>query len=90
MAVQKSDDDEEEEEEQKQEDGDGECGVKKMKVWIRVYEEGRDNEGVERVERVCEASASLFTDLMGDPLCRLRHFPSFSMMVILHHKYMYI
>ena len=94
MAVQE----EEEEEEQQHHhdrdrdgiDGDGD-DVKKMKVWIRVYEEGRDNEGVERVERVCEASASLFTDLMGDPLCRLRHFPSFSMMVIiLTNTYTYV
>jgi hypothetical protein len=66
-------------------DGDGEklqaTETGKMKVWIRAYEDGRDNEAVERVEKVCEASASLYTDLKGDPLCRVRHFPSFSMLV---------
>jgi hypothetical protein len=66
-------------------DGDGEklqaTETGKIKVWIRAYEDGRDNEAVERVEKVCEASASLYTDLMGDPLCRVRHFPSFSMLV---------
>lgn len=54
-------------------------------VVIRVFEPERDCEGVEMVERRCEVGPSgkmsLFTDLMGDPICRIRHSPAFLMLV---------
>ncbi|KAG6519114.1 hypothetical protein ZIOFF_022603 [Zingiber officinale] len=53
------------------------------------YEAGRDREAVENLERMCEvgpsgadsSGMSLFTDLLGDPLCRVRHSPNFLMLV---------
>ncbi|CAD5175624.1 unnamed protein product [Musa acuminata subsp. malaccensis] len=55
-------------------------------VVIREYEAERDRVGVEAVERRCEVGPSgggmsLFTDLLGDPLCRVRHSPPFLMLV---------
>lgn len=55
-------------------------------VVIREYEAERDRMGVEAVERRCEVGPSgggmsLFTDLLGDPLCRVRHSPPFLMLV---------
>ncbi|CAN8229055.1 unnamed protein product [Cochlearia groenlandica] len=54
-------------------------------VVVREYDESRDVEGVEDVERRCEVGPSgklsLFTDLLGDPICRIRHSPSFLMLV---------
>ncbi|RWR77993.1 putative N-acetyltransferase HLS1 [Cinnamomum micranthum f. kanehirae] len=54
-------------------------------VVIRVFKPERDSEGVEMVERRCEVGPSgkmsLFTDLMGDPICRIRHSPAFLMLV---------
>ncbi|WOK99636.1 putative N-acetyltransferase HLS1 [Canna indica] len=55
-------------------------------VVIRVYDEERDREAAEAVERMCEVgpsdgAMSLFTDLLGDPLCRVRHSPPFLMLV---------
>lgn len=56
-------------------------------VLIREYEADRDREAVENLERMCEVGPSdgggmsLFTDLLGDPLCRVRHSPSFLMLV---------
>uniref|UniRef100_A0A2N9IU93 N-acetyltransferase domain-containing protein n=1 Tax=Fagus sylvatica TaxID=28930 RepID=A0A2N9IU93_FAGSY len=54
-------------------------------VLVREYEEERDKLAVEELERQCEvgqqSKASLVTDLMGDPLCRARHFPLYIMLV---------
>ncbi|KFK30374.1 hypothetical protein AALP_AA7G252700 [Arabis alpina] len=52
---------------------------------VREYDPTRDLAGVEDVERRCEVGPSgklsLFTDLLGDPICRIRHSPSFLMLV---------
>lgn len=60
-------------------------------VLVREYEEERDKLAVEELERQCEvgqqSKASLVTDLMGDPLCRARHFPLYIMLVILSLLY---
>ncbi|WCJ31385.1 Acyl-CoA N-acyltransferases (NAT) superfamily protein [Euphorbia peplus] len=54
-------------------------------ISIREFDSGRDGIGVEEVERRCEVGPSgklsLFTDLMGDPICRVRHSPAFLMLV---------
>uniref|UniRef100_A0A804IZQ9 Uncharacterized protein n=1 Tax=Musa acuminata subsp. malaccensis TaxID=214687 RepID=A0A804IZQ9_MUSAM len=55
-------------------------------VAIREYDAERDRVGAEAVERMCEVghsggAMSLFTDLLGDPLCRVRHSPPFLMLV---------
>ncbi|KAF2580824.1 hypothetical protein F2Q70_00012925 [Brassica cretica] len=54
-------------------------------IVVREYDPSRDLAGVEDVERRCEVGPSgklsLFTDLLGDPLCRIRHSPSFLMLV---------
>ncbi|KAK9165967.1 hypothetical protein Scep_001158 [Stephania cephalantha] len=52
---------------------------------VREYDPERDRLGVEDVERRCEVgpsgSVSLYTDLLGDPICRVRHSPAFLMLV---------
>ncbi|KAG6533130.1 probable N-acetyltransferase HLS1-like [Zingiber officinale] len=53
---------------------------------IREYDTERDREAAEAVELSCDVGAragtmSLFTDLLGDPLCRVRHSPLFLMLV---------
>ncbi|KAF7809919.1 putative N-acetyltransferase HLS1 [Senna tora] len=54
-------------------------------VIVREFDPNRDTERVEAVERMCEVGPSgklsLFTDLLGDPICRVRHSPSFLMLV---------
>lgn len=55
-------------------------------VLVREFDGGRDRPGVELVERACEVGPSggklcLFTDLLGDPLCRVRHSPAYLMLV---------
>ena len=54
-------------------------------VVVREYDEGRDKVAVEEMERRCEVGQrgkpSLVTDLMGDPICRVRNFPSHVMLV---------
>lgn len=54
-------------------------------VVVREYDEGRDKVAVEEMERSCEVGQrgkhSLVTDLMGDPICRVRRFPSHVMLV---------
>lgn len=60
-----------------------------VEVWVREYDGGRDRGGVEEVERECEVGSSgggsgkmcLFTDLLGDPLCRIRNSPAYLMLV---------
>ncbi|GAU26115.1 hypothetical protein TSUD_225780 [Trifolium subterraneum] len=56
-----------------------------LKVVVREFEVNKDRERVEEVERTCEVGPSnklsLFTDMLGDPICRLRHSPSYLMLV---------
>lgn len=56
-----------------------------MKIIIREFERERDIAQVEEVERMCEvgptSTVSIFTHLLGDPLCRIRHSPAFLMLV---------
>lgn len=55
---------------------------------IREYNPSTDREGAEAVERMCEVGPSgeisLFTDLLGDPMCRVRHSPASLMLVRAH------
>ncbi|CAN8283963.1 unnamed protein product [Cochlearia groenlandica] len=54
-------------------------------VEVREYDHSKDLATVEEVERRCEVGPtgklSLFTDLLGDPICRIRHSPSYIMLV---------
>ncbi|KAI9165906.1 hypothetical protein LWI28_022612 [Acer negundo] len=54
-------------------------------VVVRGFDENKDRFGVEDVERRCEVGPSgklcLFTDLLGDPICRVRNSPAFLMLV---------
>lgn len=58
----------------------------KVIIVIREYDPKTDILGVEDVERRCEVGPSgklsLFTDLLGDPICRVRNSPAFLMLVI--------
>lgn len=59
----------------------------KVPVAVREYDESRDKAAVEELERQCEVGqpgeAALVTDLMGDPLARVRSFTSHVMLVCL-------
>ncbi|XP_028766433.1 probable N-acetyltransferase HLS1-like, partial [Neltuma alba] len=59
--------------------------MKKPLVVIREYEEDRHKLEIEKMETLCEVgqgeNMSLVTDLMGDPICRIRHFPVHIMLV---------
>lgn len=54
-------------------------------VVVREYDEDRDKAAVEELERRCEVGQpgkpSLVTDLMGDPIARVRNFTSHIMLV---------
>ncbi|KAH7566686.1 hypothetical protein ACOSP7_023292 [Xanthoceras sorbifolium] len=54
-------------------------------VVVREFDPNKDRLGVEDVERRCEVGPSgklcLFTDLLGDPICRVRNSPAFLMLV---------
>ncbi|KAL7090110.1 hypothetical protein ACP275_12G020300 [Erythranthe tilingii] len=54
-------------------------------VVVREYDEGKDRAAVEEVENRCEVGPSgklsLYTDLLGDPICRVRHSPAYLMLV---------
>ncbi|KAJ1377297.1 GNAT domain [Sesbania bispinosa] len=54
-------------------------------VTVREFDPNKDRERVEAVERICEVGPSgklsLFTDLRGDPICRVRNSPTFLMLV---------
>lgn len=56
-------------------------------VVVREYNEESDKFAVEEVERRCETvqrgKPTLVTDLMGDPVCRVRHFPTHIVLVTL-------
>ncbi|KAL1340337.1 hypothetical protein HN51_026736 [Arachis hypogaea] len=57
----------------------------KMEVKVREYDEERHKMEVEKLEKLCEVGQrgkpSLLTDLMGDPICRIRHFHLHLMLV---------
>ncbi|XP_020580193.1 probable N-acetyltransferase HLS1 [Phalaenopsis equestris] len=59
--------------------------ARKMQVIVREYEAEKDLAGAEAVELSCEVgqsgAVSIFTDLLGDPTCRVRHSPAFLMLV---------
>lgn len=52
---------------------------------VRDFDPIKDCEMVQDVERRCEVGPSgglsLFTDLLGDPICRVRHSPAYLMLV---------
>lgn len=55
-------------------------------IVVREFDPSKDSARVEEVERRCEVGSSggklsLFTDLLGDPICRVRHSPVFLMLV---------
>nr|GMD98685.1 probable N-acetyltransferase HLS1 [Ipomoea batatas] len=58
-----------------------------MAVVVRDYDPKNDCRAVEEVERICEVGPgaggklSIFTDLLGDPICRVRNSPSYQMLV---------
>ncbi|CAK9322446.1 unnamed protein product [Citrullus colocynthis] len=59
-------------------------------VVVREYCEERDKVSVEKMERQCDVGQkgkpSIFTDLLGDPICRVRHFPLHVMLVAEYGK----
>ncbi|KAK4488428.1 hypothetical protein RD792_004192 [Penstemon davidsonii] len=54
-------------------------------VVVREYDGKKDCKKVEEVENKCEVGPSgklsLYTDLLGDPICRVRHSPAYIMLV---------
>ncbi|KAM6564186.1 hypothetical protein CsatB_024184 [Cannabis sativa] len=58
---------------------------RKVSLVVRNYDPKTDLLGVEDVERRCEVGPSgelsLFTDLLGDPICRVRNSPAYLMLV---------
>ncbi|XP_071693234.1 probable N-acetyltransferase HLS1 [Rutidosis leptorrhynchoides] len=60
-------------------------GGDNLMIIIREYNHQTDSERVERVESSCEVGPngelSLFTDLLGDPICRVRNSPAYLMLV---------
>lgn len=54
-------------------------------VVVRFYNKTTDLAKVVDWERKCEAGpggqVALLQDVLGDPLCRVRHFPAYSMLV---------
>ncbi|KAK5785014.1 probable N-acetyltransferase HLS1 [Gossypium arboreum] len=60
-------------------------GDDKCVLVIREFDPSKDLTSVEEVEKRCEVGPSgklsLFTDLLGDPICRVRHSPAFLMLV---------
>lgn len=59
-----------------------------MEILVREFEPERDRTGAEEVDRMCEVgpsgTMSLYTDLLGDPICRVRHSPAYRMLVHIH------
>ncbi|XP_040995153.1 probable N-acetyltransferase HLS1 isoform X2 [Juglans microcarpa x Juglans regia] len=60
-------------------------GEENHEIVVREFDRKKDLLGVEDVERRCEVGPSgklsLFTDLLGDPICRVRNSPAFIMLV---------
>lgn len=56
-----------------------------VSIVVREFDAKRDSREVEEVEKRCEVGPngelSLFTDLLGDPICRVRHSPAYLMLV---------
>lgn len=54
-------------------------------VVVREYDEKKDCGAVEEMENRCEVGPSgklsLYTDLLGDPICRVRNSPAYLMLV---------
>lgn len=54
-------------------------------IVVREFDPKTDRLGVEHVERSCDVGPSgklsLFFDLMGDPICRVRNSPVYLMLV---------
>lgn len=52
---------------------------------IREFDPQIDIKHVDELEKRCEVgpsgTVSLYTDLLGDPICRIRHTPSYVMLV---------
>lgn len=63
----------------------GELINEQVRIVVREFNAKKDTREVEEVERRCEVGASgklsLFTDLLGDPICRVRHSPAYLMLV---------
>lgn len=59
-----------------------------VSIVVREFDAKKDCREVEEVERRCEVGPSgklsLFTDLLGDPICRVRHSPAYLMLVNIH------
>ncbi|KAI3860197.1 hypothetical protein MKX03_022503 [Papaver bracteatum] len=59
--------------------------MKENGIVVRKYDSEKDFIGVEKVESRCEVGPSgkmsLFTDMLGDPICRVRHSPTSLMLV---------
>lgn len=58
---------------------------KSGEVVIRSYDQQKDRARVEDLERSCEVGpadrAFLYTDTLGDPICRIRSSPAYKMLV---------
>ncbi|XP_072981337.1 probable N-acetyltransferase HLS1 [Typha angustifolia] len=54
-------------------------------IVVREYHPEKDRAGADSVDRVCEVGTSgkvtLYTDLLGDPIARIRHSPAYLMLV---------
>ncbi|KAK4798029.1 hypothetical protein SAY86_030355 [Trapa natans] len=63
----------------------GEVSAATAIVIVREYDPGRDKARVEELEQRCElepaGKISIFADLLGDPICRVRNSPAFLMLV---------
>lgn len=57
-------------------------------IEVREFNANKDIPSVEDIERRCEVGPtgqmSLFTNLLGDPISRIRHSPSFLMLVCVY------
>lgn len=56
-----------------------------VSIVVREFDSKNDSKEVEEVERRCEVGPSgklsLYTDLLGDPICRVRNSPAYLMLV---------
>ncbi|XP_058114062.1 probable N-acetyltransferase HLS1 [Magnolia sinica] len=56
-----------------------------VEILVREFDAERDSHAVEEMERRCEVGPSgkpsIFTDFMGDAICRIRHSPVYLMLV---------